>query len=175
MTLGMKWKLLPLLCAFAACSSPPSSEDSPAPTPTEMTTTAAPPSALIGTWYAVLSDNGACGIAATFSADGTYATQNLCLISSTAAEDEMEIGTYQVTANQIATTPTKTSCPAGDPNHAPDVYTYQVQGNSLTLADATGAAVLARDTQPALSMEAIQWGCFDAQGQFQAQPLADVP
>jgi hypothetical protein len=113
---------------------------------------------------------GTGGVGLTFNADGTYVLTELVETSSTSFNAQVEDGTFTVSGNTITETPQKSSCPGPVPVHQ---LTYSFQGSNLAVTDSSAVVVLQPNTATA-SNAAIVIGCFDANNNFTAQPLAPV-
>jgi hypothetical protein len=133
----------------------------------------AAPSPLVGHWF---YDSGARHrIALDINADGTYAATTLqgTVASPTAAEAQVETGTYAATDTAVTWTPKQSTCPGPAPV---SMIHYTFNGDALLVSNGTSVATYQRQNAQATQGFDVVLGCFLAQnGAFVAAPLAPVP
>jgi hypothetical protein len=124
---------------------------------------------LQGNWLYTASSGGEVeGL--TFNGDGTYVTSILHLTSSTAANAEVETGTYSFGSDTLTETPQQWSCTGAD---TASTLSYTLTGGDLDVTAASGVVSLVPASEPVSQSFTLTIGCF-SNGVFTAQPLANV-
>jgi hypothetical protein len=103
---------------------------------------------------------GNAGFGITFGADKTYSAYNLFLTSQTSADAEMATGTYAVSGQTIAVTPTKSTCPG--PAEVESFSHSFGSGGNLLLTLPSGIINLERNTSEASSRRRNCGSCTGA-------------
>jgi hypothetical protein len=117
--------------------------------------------------------NTGVGVGIDINSDGTYEGK-LIQLTNTApvtANEQLEEGNWSASPTTLTLTPTQWSCTGADPA---STATYTLSGGSLVVNTSSGAVTFMRDTTPPPSASAVTYGCFDANGNFTAQPLGPV-
>lgn len=123
---------------------------------------------VLGNW---LLDKGTAGIGVNFIANNQYSIVVLAAAADLGSfNTQLENGTYRANASVVTFTPAQSTCPGP---HPPYGEMYSVTATSLTLSDASGALLFARNTSQGGSAVAT-YGCFASDGTFTPSPLAPV-
>jgi len=123
---------------------------------------------LVGSWWTLIG-NGDCGIGLEISGDGKFATQTAC-IEQNILYDEMSVGTYQATEDELILTPTKSTCDE-DP---PATFNYKLDTH-LSLITDDGIFILKRNVETLRDNQSViaVFGCYSDDG-FIEQPMRDL-
>jgi hypothetical protein len=85
---------------------------------------------------------------------------------------EIRRGTFAVTGEKVTLTRTKSTCPDDTPE--PQVLSFIVERNKLTLVSSTAVYTLARGGLSLKPGSTARFGCFDGQGGFTESMLRDL-
>jgi hypothetical protein len=125
------------------------------------------PSSVYGTWTYV-NATGVTRAGLTLSQDGTYTHYELAPVSSSAANAQVDSGTFVLAGGKITMSPAKASCPGPDPAYE---FAYSLEGSDLALGP-TQEVYRPGDATAAYATVIV--GCFDASGSFTAEAIMPV-
>ena len=111
---------------------------------------------------------GAVRAGLTVRQDGSYERTSLAETATTAADVQVEDGTFVVDGETLKLTPTQSSCSGADPAYS---LAYALQDGGLAIG-ANKQVYVPGDAKAAYAEITI--GCFAASGDFTAAPVAAV-